>query len=262
MTPGTRPWRRIARAAPLPARGRAVAVISLTVAMSNPHVRLQCKRPLTRPFRPTGLQGCYLAEMARLIAARTGKNKKAKGRSKSRRASRSGLADRRFERGDARGECLVLFARQPGHFLDRLELLALDHVEVAQHALGLIAQQRVELAPHALGNAGGVVHQPRHLVVEPVARLGHGFAPNLSITMGAAPAVCKSRSSLDRRACWRHDARSVSKCLISFSRFPSSIRCSCTSGRSRSVGTRSAISPASSSVGSTPRRSCARRAPG
>src|ERR1700730_481193 len=118
MTPATRPWRRIARAAPLPARGRAVALISLTVAMSNPHVRLQRKRPLTRPFRPTGLQGCYLAEMARLIAARMGKNKKAQGGSKSHRASRSGLADRRFERGDARRERLVLLARQPGHFLD------------------------------------------------------------------------------------------------------------------------------------------------
>src|SRR3984893_10766043 len=108
MTPGTRPLRRIARAGPLPARGGGVASISLTVAMYNPHVRLQRKRPLTRPFRPTGLQGCYLAEMARLIAARTGKNKKAQGWAKNRRASRSGLAGSRFERGDARGECLAL----------------------------------------------------------------------------------------------------------------------------------------------------------
>src|SRR5271170_6318035 len=33
MTPGTRPSRRTARAAPLPARGRTVALISLTVAI-------------------------------------------------------------------------------------------------------------------------------------------------------------------------------------------------------------------------------------
>src|SRR5262249_61863680 len=33
MTPGTRPSRRTARAAPLPARGRAVAFNSLTVAI-------------------------------------------------------------------------------------------------------------------------------------------------------------------------------------------------------------------------------------
>src|ERR1700733_11565870 len=33
MTPGTRPSRRTARAAPLPARGRTVALISLAVAM-------------------------------------------------------------------------------------------------------------------------------------------------------------------------------------------------------------------------------------
>src|SRR5215467_6030260 len=134
MTPGTRPSRRSARAAPLPARGRAVALISLTVAMSNPRVRLQRKRPLTRPFRPAGLQGCYLAEVARLIAARIGENKKGAAPGA---ALRAGFADCGFQRRDPRGERLVLLARQPGHFLDRLEFLALDHVEVAQHALGL-----------------------------------------------------------------------------------------------------------------------------
>jgi hypothetical protein len=35
MTPGTRPARRSDRAAPLPARGRAVAFIALTVAMTR-----------------------------------------------------------------------------------------------------------------------------------------------------------------------------------------------------------------------------------
>src|ERR1043166_9011040 len=130
MTPGTRPWRRIARAAPLPARGRAVALISLTVAMSNPHVRLQRKRPLSRPFRPAGLQGCYLAEVTRLIAARMGGNKKAVRAPVA--ASRPGFADRGFERSDARRERLVLLTGQPSHLLDRLELLALDDIEVGR----------------------------------------------------------------------------------------------------------------------------------
>ena len=64
-------------------------------------------------------------------------------------------------------------ARQPRHLLDRFELLALDHVEVAQDALGLMAQHGVELAPHALGDTGRVVHQPRRLIEESVAGLGH-----------------------------------------------------------------------------------------
>src|SRR5262250_1102451 len=58
MTPGTRPSRRIARAAPLPARGRAVALISLTVAMSNPHVRLELQTAASAavpPGRPPGV---------------------------------------------------------------------------------------------------------------------------------------------------------------------------------------------------------------
>src|SRR6267378_2159861 len=78
-----------------------------------------------------------------------------------------------FKRGNPGLEHLVLFARQPGHLLDRFELLALDHVEVAEDALGLMAQHGVELAPHALGDAGRVVHQPRRLVEEPVAGLCH-----------------------------------------------------------------------------------------
>src|SRR5258708_35723423 len=59
-----------------------------------------------------------------------------------------------LERGDARLQGLVLLARKPRHFLGRLELLALDHVEVAQDAVGLVAAHGVELAPHARGDAG------------------------------------------------------------------------------------------------------------
>src|SRR5712691_4058333 len=90
MTPGTRPSRRIARAAPLPARGRPVALISLTIAMSHPHqVRLligfDCSsgsiamqtaaNAAVPPGRPPGV---HPGGVARLIAGRTEKNKKAR----------------------------------------------------------------------------------------------------------------------------------------------------------------------------------------
>ena len=45
--------------------------------------------------------------------------------------------------------------------------------EIVQPPLGLGAEQRVELAADALRDAGRIVHQPRHLVEEPVAGLGH-----------------------------------------------------------------------------------------
>src|SRR5215471_9885017 len=80
-----------------------------------------------------------------------------------------------LERRDTSLECLVLLAREAGRLLDGLELLAPHDVEIAQNALSLAAEQRVELAPHARGDAGGVVHQPRHLVEKPVGRLGHAI---------------------------------------------------------------------------------------
>ena len=55
-----------------------------------------------------------------------------------------------FQRGDTRFQLLIFLARQASHLLDRLELLALHHVEVAQNALGLTAEQSVELAPYSL----------------------------------------------------------------------------------------------------------------
>src|SRR5262249_45686822 len=81
-----------------------------------------------------------------------------------------------FERGDARLQRLVLLAREARHVLDRLEFLAFDYVEVAQDAVGLVAEHGIEFAPHARGDASRVVHQPRHLVEETVAGLGHRWS--------------------------------------------------------------------------------------
>src|SRR4051794_29283373 len=62
-----------------------------------------------------------------------------------------------FQHSDPRLQRLVLLACEPRHVLDRLELLALDQIEVAQEFLGLIAPERVDLALDALGGACSVV---------------------------------------------------------------------------------------------------------
>jgi len=82
-------------------------------------------------------------------------------------------------RGDARFQRLVFLTRQPRHVLDRLELLALDDIEVAQDFFGLIADHCIDLALDALGGPGGVVHQAPDLVKKPIAGLGHlGGSPD------------------------------------------------------------------------------------
>ncbi len=66
-----------------------------------------------------------------------------------------------LQRCDPGLQRLVFLARQAGHVLDRLELLALDHVEVAQNALGLSAHHGVELALGALrGTAASFIRRP------------------------------------------------------------------------------------------------------
>ena len=90
-------------------------------------------------------------------------------------ASPGGLARRNscLQRRDPGLKGFVLLAGEPGHILDGLEFLALDHGEIAQYALRLAAEQRLEFAPHALRSTGRIVHQPRDLVEKPVRRLHH-----------------------------------------------------------------------------------------
>src|SRR5579862_1829104 len=144
MIPGTRPARRSARAAPLPARERAVALIRLTVAMM-----ISLSKALSyKRNSAASLQGCCSGRGRR---AYSGAGFEKQGMMARRRLGRNvpgltagaGLAERRLQRRDARLKRLVLLARQAGHVLDRLEILALDHVEIAQNALSLVAEQRL-----------------------------------------------------------------------------------------------------------------------
>ena len=63
----------------------------------------------------------------------------------------AGPARLRLQRRDPGLQRLVFLPGEPRHLLDGLELVAPDHVEVGEDALGLAAKQGVELAAHALG---------------------------------------------------------------------------------------------------------------
>src|SRR6202795_1428308 len=213
MIPGTRPARRSARAAPLPARERAVALIRLTVAMM-----ISSSKALSYKWNSAAsLQGCCSGRGRRAYSgagiekqgmmARRSLGRNAPGLTALRDADRclsggrglgsTGLAERRLQRRDAGLERLVFLARQPGHVLDRLEILALDHVEIAQDALRLVAEQRLDLAPHALRGAGRIVHQPRDLVEEPVCGLDHGC---LRTPLAESRLICPQTMAMVRRA--------------------------------------------------------------
>src|SRR5580698_10724268 len=219
MIPGTRPARRSARAAPLPARERAVALIRLTVAMMiSSSKALSYKRNSA-----ASLQGCCSGCRRR---AYSGAGFEKQGMMARRRlgrtvpgltaASGAGLAERRLQRGDACLVRLFLLARQAGHVLDRLEILALDHVEIAQNALRLVAEQRLDLAPHPLRGAGGVVHQPRDLVEEPVCGLDHGYlrTPGVPLDMPADNGDGAARSQEVRRNESRQPAVDESQLML------------------------------------------------
>src|ERR1700676_2561456 len=132
MIPGTRPARRSARAAPLPARERAVALIRLTVAMM-----ISSSKALSHKWNSAAsLQGCGSGRGRR---AYSGAGFEKQGMMARRNLVRNvpglttvrgaGLAERRLQCRDAGLERFVFLARQAGHVLDRLEILALDQVE-------------------------------------------------------------------------------------------------------------------------------------
>src|SRR5580704_6810491 len=117
--------------------------------------------------------------------------------SRRRGAGSAGFAERRLQRRDAGLERFVFLACQAGHVLDRLEILALDQVEIAQDALRLVAEQRLDLAPHALRGAGRVVHQPRDLVEKPVCGLDHDC---LRTPLKEPRLICPQTMAMVRRA--------------------------------------------------------------
>ena len=93
---------------------------------------------------------------------------------------------------------LVLLARLLRHGLDRLELLALHHVEIAQHALGLGAHHVFDLLAHAIGGAGSIGDQLAQLVEEPACGLGHGTELWDAAPSGASRAEGRRLERLDR----------------------------------------------------------------
>src|ERR1700751_2795915 len=88
-----------------------------------------------------------------------------------------GYAELGLQRQNPGLQTLVLLARDAGHVLDGLELLALDHVEVAQDLLGLGTPERIDLLFHALRRTGGIVHQAADLVKKGIGGLGHETTP-------------------------------------------------------------------------------------
>ena len=69
-----------------------------------------------------------------------------------------------------------------------------------------VAEQGLDLAPHPLRGAGGVVHQPRHLVKEPVGGLNHW------LVSGNAARVC--------RQCNMAPARRAARCHAAAGHLP------------------------------------------
>src|SRR5262249_23089639 len=89
----------------------------------------------------------------------------------------SALQAREFglERREASTELFILLARLDRHLLDGLELLALDHVHLAQQALALGFHHGFKIAAHALCRTCRIGHELGKLVEKPAVGLGHGL---------------------------------------------------------------------------------------
>src|ERR1700751_5999686 len=90
MIPGTRPARRSARAAPLPARERVAALIRLTVAIVYPRVKPCNAKEI--PRQPPGVP--VMPRKAALITARRAENKERPPRARRRGYQAANAGDR------------------------------------------------------------------------------------------------------------------------------------------------------------------------
>ena len=125
------------------------------------------------------------------------------------------------------------------------------------------AEHGIEFAPHALRDAGGVVHQPRDLVEKPVGGLHHGASGHFVATRRSrwsSHAARQWRSPRHRRkpAAARPQISSrIPMPPVLVLPFPAIDPVLVSSDRLPFAGTRSPISPASCSAGSTRARSSA-----
>src|SRR3954453_18686696 len=107
-------------------------------------------------FRAFELETALPAGLVRLVPAQRPKRMQSTVRLQAAHIRRGGNAELAFQYGDTRLQQIIFLACDPRHVLDRLELLTLHNVEVAQDLLRLVADHRVDLALDALSRAGGV----------------------------------------------------------------------------------------------------------
>src|SRR6516165_1837487 len=199
MIPGTRPTRRSARAAPLPARERDAALITLTVAMivssslkpSGPGPKAwACCSGLIAAAASRGAKGAHSPQWRAYSGAKSKKqgngfrrNSRQGGlraagagwcRGRARTAGRGcRTAKPRLQGSNPGPERFIFLAGEPRHTLNGLEFLSMDARELAENPLRLGAEQCLGLAPHALRYPRRIVHQSRNFVEEPVRGLDH-----------------------------------------------------------------------------------------
>src|SRR5262245_27786450 len=127
------------------------------------------------------------------------------------------FGERGLQLGDAPLEALVLLAGLLRHGLDRFEFLALHHVEVAQHPLGLGADHALDLLAHALCRAGSVGDELAELVEEPASGLCHGGPVSISRASEHDYGMTLAPAQPGERPCpaltgWRRRSRVARSC--------------------------------------------------